>query len=93
MQQSGIYDATLDYFSLFKVNQERVNSLFIQVHCTSLQEDGVLLFYRVSTKSGYIGILIFYLFIILTGLEEEVTWSGLLVYHTFFRLISFSGVC
>ena len=33
-------------FSLFKVNQESVNSLFMQVQCASSLANGILLFYR-----------------------------------------------
>ena len=32
-------------FSLFKINQESVNSLFVQLQCASSLRDGILLFY------------------------------------------------
>ena len=41
-------DASLDFFSLFKVNQERMNSLFVPAQFASSLTDGILLFYSGS---------------------------------------------
>ena len=40
-------------FLLFKVNQERVNCLFIQVQCASSLRDSILLFYsEINSQMG-----------------------------------------